>query len=194
MKSGAIAALNVSDYPVLSGAQDWMQQQSDLSVFSEPLSVIALRTRDADLYRQILASGSGPSVVRLLRTVSSTLSTDEAYAVLDNTLQRDDLASAALFEMAQLIDKHPDARNKVVFKLADPAMGGTAAAIIAKSGDPVLLKEASAYMAAGGLTARRAVLALKLNNSGYARSLAKERAVTLADAQLKKEVNSWLAQ
>jgi hypothetical protein len=194
IKSGAIAALQTSDYPVLSGARDWMQQQSDLSEFSKPLSVIALRTRDADLYRQVLIGGSGPSAVRLLRTVNGTLSTDEAFAVLDATMQRDDLASAALFEMGRLVDRHPGARNKIISRLADPVMGGTAAAIIAKSGDPALLKEASAYMAAGGLTARRAVLALKLNNSGYARSLAKESAVTLADAQLKKEVNSWLAQ
>ena len=171
-----------------------MRQQSDFAAFSEALSVIALRTRDADLYRQVLLSGSGPSTVRLLNTVSSTLSTDEAFAVLQDTLHRDDLASAALFQIGRLIGGHPRARNTVISKLADPTLGGTAAAIIAKGDDPALLKEASGYMAAGGLTARRAVLALKLNDSDYARSLAKERALTLADLQLKKEVDSWLAQ
>ena len=192
VKSGLLDALASSNPQVLDGARDWMLARESEADFGEALAVIAHRTVDAGLFDYVLERSDGPASIRLIQSAFTVLGGNEAVSVLSRCLERDELASAALFQLGQMASQSPQARSLVLDNLRNPDLGATAAAVIAKSADPQMLGQAANMMSEGGLTGHRALLALRLNDSPTARGLASDYLKTGDDVTLKTEVASWL--
>lgn len=192
VKTGLLAALGDSNTQVLDGARDWMLSHEGEADFGEALGVIAHRTRDAALFDYVLERSDGPATIRLIQSAATVLGGVDAVTVLSRCLSRDELASAALFQLGDMAPQSAQARSLVLDNLRNSNLGATAAAVIAKSADPQMLNQAASMMAEGGLTGRRALLALRLNDSPAARGMASDYLKTGDDAKLKTEVASWL--
>lgn len=197
--AAVLAALRDADALATTQAATWLAANAGDSGFYEARAITALKTADSQQVSDLLRSGKDVAATRLLREVRRHFAGDVALDILDKAATNPALGSAALYEIDALQDAGlaADVDRYLLDKLVDPALGASAAAIVARRGDPALLTNVAERLAAPdaqALEQSRAVLALTLADSPYARRLL-ERALgndRIANADLREEVSRWL--
>ena len=197
--AGSLAALHAADTMALVLARDWLAANTKDNDFYEARAVVALGTGDQRLAADLLQTGEGAASLQLLRAVRQHFDATTAFHLLQHAMQNPAIASAALFELDHL--RHAGLGERIdsylLDALANPALGATAAAIIARRQDPALLARVANVLnslAASRSQHARAALALTLADTQYARAALRD-AVTndrITDADLQKEVAEWL--
>ncbi len=124
---------------------------------------LAGRLADRELQESVLRNGTSAVVLRALPELARTFGPQAALAMLETAMRRDELASAALFQVGALTEKLPAAENRVWQALGDPRLGATAATIIARSADRHAIEQLE-LLATGDepLQRQHALLALRL--------------------------------
>lgn len=147
---------------------------------------IALRLQDRGLAATLMQHGHPALIVHALPLISAALAPADALAVLESALSQPGLASSALFEMGRLATAEPRARDRLFAALADPDLGGSAAAALAGLDDAEIAWELGRRLESGasGLPERRALLALRLSHTDAAR-VALDRFMRSPDASAR---------
>ena len=136
--------------------------------------------------------------MRLLRQVRESFDAGTAFDILRSATANPSLASAAVFEIDALKNSGLAAEvdEYLIDELADAALGGTVAAVVARRDDDLLVRVAGLLAAPGKSAAlqSRSVLALRLADTPYARRVLEEalRNKTFTEAHLREEVSEWL--
>ncbi len=197
--AAVLATLRDADSLATRQAAEWLATNADSGGFYEARAVTALRGGDRETVAELLRSGTGAAAIRLLMDVRGRFEPGAAFDIFDGATANPSLASAALFEIDALRSSGltADIDDYLLAKLADAALGGTAAAVIARRGDHDVLVRVAGLLAAPGQSAglqSKAALALRLADSPYARRVL-ENAVEndgFADTHLRDEVSTWL--
>ena len=172
--AGVLAALNEADSVAITLAGEWLAANAVDADYYEARAVTALKGGDSREVAGLLRSGHGPAAVRLLFAVRTYFDAGAAFDLLRAGAANPSLASAAVFEIDALrnsgLARQVD--DYLLGALADSALGATAAAVVARRGDPGLLARVAGLLAAPGTTTGqrgRAALALTLADNQYAR-------------------------
>jgi hypothetical protein len=202
--AGTLAALRAADATALFLAREWLasntkDNNSNGNDFYEARAVVALGTGDQTLAADLLRMGDGAPAIQLLRATRQHFDAMTAFDLLQHATQNPAIASAALFELDALRQAGLGERidSYLLDALADPALGATAAAIIARRQDPAQLAWVADVLSsptASHSQQAHAALALTLADSQYARSALRD-AITndrITDSDLQKELVEWL--
>lgn len=157
--------------------------------------IIAERLADAAMFGLVFDYADEPVALAAIPAVSRTLDDPAAFALLVHASRRADVASAAVLEIGRLAGGNAAARKFLFESVAEPDIGPSAAAALARLGDPAVSAEIGRRLAAADdePTRRRLVLALKLDASPAARDeLARFMKTGSGSAPLQKEVRQWL--
>ena len=199
VRRGLIEALGAADISSVRAARDaFVAKLGTFPDFAEPLAVVALRTRDASLSRDLLTRMNGPAAIGLLTGVRRSLSPGDAFDVLEAATDNDSLASAAIYEIGKLTTVA--ARDDfLIEQLVRGKNGATAAAVIARYGDSALLDRAATLLETphkDSQTVARVALAFVLEGSATSRSRLRAALTkgSLGDGQLSREVQAWLGE
>lgn len=162
----------------------------------EPLTLILVeRLHDVPLASALLAHGRAELVVHMLPRIGEALSDAEALPVLVAATARDELASAAVLQIGRLAASHRAAHDWLLAAFDDRRLGASAAAALAKTGDPIAIASMADKLNGDGstLSRSRAALGLKLSQTRAARA-ALERFAADPDAppELQAQVRDWL--
>ena len=132
-----------------------------------------LALEDTVLIGAVIAQGSSQTVQSVLRDIHGVFGDETALVLLEQALPRDDVASLALFQVAELDIKAAD--EAVWAALHDARLGGTAAAILARRTDRDTTRRLIELMKStrAPLTRQRARLALSLSVDPYAQAEAR---------------------
>jgi hypothetical protein len=163
----------------------------------ELLSLFAKRLSDADLYALLFDRAGDGTAVRAIRDVPGVLHADAAVSVLQAAMQRQELASAALLNLAELARTHAGARQLLLETLHHPVHGASAAAGLGKLHDPALAAELGRSLATATVeaTRRHIALALQFDGSESARQQLQRFAQSgKGSRELRKEIAAWLAR
>lgn len=192
--AAALAALEGADGVAMSQAADWLDANAGPGEFRDAQFVVAIGLRDAGRISDLLGTDSGAGV-RRLPELNEHFGAAIAFELLQDAATNPALASAALFEIDALRHAGLGVDAYLLGALADPALGGTAATVIAGRNDPELLAQVAAGLpSANALGQARAVLALTLADDQYSRSML-EQAIendVFVDPDLRREVVKWL--
>lgn len=136
--------------------------------------VVGRRLSDRELLVRVIEGGTGVVAQRLVRDARDFSDAALRHVVLRRALARGDVASLALFALAASGDDKSDAL--VWDKLADPVLGATAAAILAREGGAATIARLTAMLDGDLplLTRQRAALALALSQDAEAQRTARE--------------------
>jgi len=133
----------------------------------------AQRAADPQAVRRLLDRGQPAQRLAALTLAVDTLGPAEAQTVLDLAAEQPALASAATLALARIAVEHPPALQRLQSRLADKALGSSAAAALARIPSPdrverieSMLKSSTDARSAGNL-----VLALRLEDSADARAV-----------------------
>jgi hypothetical protein len=157
--------------------------------------VLAERLADATLFGLVLDYADEPVALAAIPAVARTHDAGTALALLARASRRADVASAAVLEIGRLAEANAAARHFLFESVAEGDIGPSAAAALARLGDPTVSAEIGRRLAASDdePTRRRLVLALKLDASPAARSGLERFVMTGAgSAPLRNEVRQWL--
>ncbi|MEO1245240.1 MAG: hypothetical protein AAFX56_06090 [Pseudomonadota bacterium] len=197
--AGALAALNEADVLAIRQAREWLTANAGGSDFYRARCIAALKVGDSREISRLLQSGSGVAALQTLHAVRANFEADTAFGVLQTATDNPSIASAAVFEIDALRGSGLTAQvdDYLLDTLADPALGATAATIIARREDPGLLTRVADLLTASDATASqqaRAVLALRLTGNQQARRALRDaiESKSLTDPALHKEVARWL--
>ena len=192
--AATLAALQGADGVALSQAAEWLDAKAGPGEFRDARFVVAIGLRDASRVSELLGTDSGAGV-RRLPELNERFGAAIAFDLLRDAAANPALASAALFEIDALRNAGLGVDAYLLGALADPALGGTAASLIARRDDPELLAQVAAGLpSANALGQARAVLALTLADDQYSRSML-EQAIendVFVDPDLRREVVKWL--
>jgi hypothetical protein len=153
-------------------------------------AVVARRLGDATLMRSVLEHADPALALDCVRSLRASFASGVALELLEHAVDREDVASAALFEIGALVADEPRARGILFDALDDDRYAGSAAAALAALHDPDVAGELRRRVLAQGddeRRARRAILALRLDASDAARG---ELARLAADPQLPAALRS----
>jgi hypothetical protein len=202
--AGTLAALRAADATALSLARDWLASNTTDNnaagkEFYAARAVVAVGTGDRLLAAELLQTGEGVAAMQLLRATRQHFDATTALDLLQHATTNPSVASAALFELDALRQAGLGERidGYLLDALADPALGATAAAIIARRQDPALLARVAGVLsspAASHNQQARAALALTLADNQYARSALSDAVTSdrITDSDLRKELVEWL--
>lgn len=157
--------------------------------------IIAERLADAALFGLVFDYADEPVALAAIPAVARTLDDAAALALLARASRRADVASAAVLEIGRLAVGDAAARHFLFESVAEPDLGPSAAAALARIGDPAVSAEVGRRLAASDdePARRRLVLALKLDASPAARAeLARFVKTGAGSAPLQKETRQWL--
>lgn len=163
-REGFIEALELTPPARLLALRDEV-----LARFHEPggdrlAAALGRRLGDAGLLQRTVDDGASPVAQALVRSAHELADSALRLAVLESALEREDLASLALFAIARSADAKSD--SLIWDKLHDPVLGATAAAILARRADAATLGRLREMLAADLplATRQRAALALALSD------------------------------
>ena len=106
----------------------------------EPLLLILIeRLHDAELAKHLLAQGDDDLVVHMLPRIADALPAETTLALFTRTTLRAGLASALVAQIGRLSGTSRAAHDWLLAKLGDPELGPSAAAALARTGDPVAI-------------------------------------------------------
>jgi hypothetical protein len=157
--------------------------------------ILAERLADAALFGLVFDYADEPVALAAIPAVSRMLDDSAALALLAHASRRADVASAAVLEIGRLAEADAAARTFLFESVAEPDIGPSAAAALARLGDPAVRAEVGRRLATADdePTRRRLVLALKLDASPAARDeLTRFMKTGVGSAPLQKEVRQWL--
>jgi len=158
--------------------------------------VVAERLADPGLFGLVIDHADEPVALEAIAAAARTLDAGTALELLSRAAQRAEIASAAVLEIGRLAKDDGAARRFLLDAVAEPDVGPSAAAALARLGDPAVSAELGRQLATtrDDGTRRRLVLALKLDASPSARAeLARFAKSGAGPAPLQKEVRQWLA-
>ncbi|CAN5120860.1 hypothetical protein BH24PSE2_BH24PSE2_15390 [soil metagenome] len=192
-QTGAIAALDELPDSTLIQMRDIVAEKLEATTDSTALAVtLAMRLHDSELAALAMRRGNPALVVHALSQMTAAFAPPAALDVLKAGVARDELTSAALFEIAKLAPAEPRALELLFNTLDDPVGGGSAAAALARLDDAAiaLALEERLQSGKGGLAERRAALALRLSQTDAARD-ALSRAMTspAVSAAIRRELS-----
>lgn len=122
-----------------------------------------LESDDFELVQQSISKGTGPGMSQILQAAASRLSSDEALAVLENSVRlgSDSKAGLAIAQLAPAHLDHPGIRTMLFETLSSRNLGAAAGMLLGASNDPAIQKQLG-EIASGedGLARKRASLAL----------------------------------
>lgn len=202
--AGTLAALRAADATAMVQAKEWLasnsnDNNSNDNDFYEARAVVALATGDRTLAAELLITDNGAASIQLLRATRQHFDATTAFDLLQHATSNPAIASAALFELDALRHAGFDERidSYLLDALAEPALGATAAAIIARRQDPALLARVAGVLsspASSQSQQARAALALTLADTQYARSALRDAVTSehITDSDLQKELAEWL--
>jgi hypothetical protein len=157
--------------------------------------ILAERLPDAELFGLVFDYADEPVALEAIPAAGQTLAASSALEVLARASRRAEIASAAVLEIGRLAEHDGPARRFLLDAVAEPATGSSAAAALARLGDPAVSGQIGQRLAASNdeLERRRLVLALRLDASPAAREeLARFARSGAGSAPLRKEVREWL--
>jgi hypothetical protein len=157
--------------------------------------ILAERLPDADLFGLVFDYADEPVALAAIPPAGRALEASFALEVLARASRRAEIASAAVLEIGHLAEHDAPARRFLLDALAEPEIGSSAAAALARLGDPAVSGQIGQRLAASRDEAerRRLVLALRLDASPAARDeLARFAGSGAGSAPLRKEVRQWL--
>jgi hypothetical protein len=157
--------------------------------------IVAERLADAALFALVLDYAEEPVALAAIPAATRTLDGGTALALLVRASRRADVASAAVLQAGRLAEGDGAARQFLFESVAAPDIGPSAAAALARLGDPAVSADIGRRLAASEdePTRRRLVLALKLDATPAARDeLARFANTGAGSAPLQKEVRQWL--
>ena len=116
------------------------------------------------------------TAIAALQAAAERLSTSDALQVLDAARSRDDVATAAVLQLASLTDREPRAYDTLFELLDDDTLGGAAALALSRSESAQSLADIRALILGSQSETKRlrAALALRLSDSNASRALAAE--------------------
>ena len=163
----------------------------------EKIALFARRLADAELFALLFDRGDDRTAVRAIGDVAGVLNDDAALSVLRIAMQRQELASAALLNVAELARRHAGARQVLLDTLHHPIHGASAAAGLGQLHDPLLAAELGRSLATttNESSRRRIALALQFDGSETAcRQLQGFAQSGKGSRELRKEIAAWLAR
>jgi hypothetical protein len=158
--------------------------------------VVAGRLADAELFGLVLQGADEDSALAAVTAAAHTLDSRAALGLLERASRREDIGSAALLAIGGLVAGDPEARYSLFAALEDPARAPSAAAALARLGDPGVSAELGQRLAAARTeeSQRALVLALRLDPTPAARAeLARFAESGKGSARLRRQVQQWLA-
>lgn len=158
------------------------------------MAAVAVRLGDAAMAEAVLARGAGPYALRLVGRLAEVFSPDQAAALLTGAVRRPALASAAVMELGRLARRAPAARDWLVAQLDDTRHGASAAAALARLGEPSVVDKAVESLVPAKTEAglRNRLLLLHLSGTPSARGALSAFAEDPAmPAVLRREVRQW---
>ncbi|NNF66373.1 MAG: hypothetical protein HKM98_02585 [Gammaproteobacteria bacterium] len=162
-QSGFIDAVNDAPEQDLLLYRDELLEKISLYGADRLAAAMAKSLGDAGLHRQVIRNGSAPVALATLPVLQENLGVVAALPLLQLALSRDDIASAAVFEIAQLGGTLPQANDLLWQLIADPEHGSSAAAAIARYADRHAVNKLSSLLSSpDSLLRNRASLALRL--------------------------------
>jgi len=197
-RRGAISAFRAASPAALEALRGDLLTRTKSSQELAPVTAIAaMRLNDMELYGAVLASPDQEAALSILPGVIDAFPSDAAFQLLMIGFNNESLASASLLQMARLHGKVPAADDFLFDTLSDRKLGGSAAAALAQTHDPVVVNQVDALLtnSTDRFVQARAVLALQLEGSDLAIDALK-RFSDRSDVhpQLHREVNQWLAR
>ena len=134
--------------------------------------VLAVRLADAELFDLVIDYADAHEALAAVAAAPRSLDAGASLELLVRASRRADIASAAVLEAGRLAANDAAARRFLFESLADPAIAPSAAAALARLGDPAVSAEIGRRLgAARSDEERRAlVLALRLDASPAARA------------------------
>lgn len=195
-RRGAVAAFRDASPAALEALRGDLLAGTKSSPELAPVTAIAAkRLSDTDLYGAVLASPDQEAALSILPGVVDSFPPETAFQLLIVGVNNESLASASLLQMARLHGQVPGADELLFATLSDRKLGGSAAAALAGTRDPEVVRRVDALLAdsTDRIVQARAVLALQLEGSDLAME-ALERFSQRPDVhpQLHREVNQWL--
>jgi hypothetical protein len=180
----------------LQAYQDVFRLQRPLDPAMAPVAaILAERLHDVALCVEVLQYGDTLTARRLLERIREFFTPPQAFSLLDKATKRQPLASLAISEMGKLVPEVPQALETLFNALADPALGGSAAAALAALSDPSVIDKIEGLLetTTDKRLQARAVLTLQLDGSAPARlALDRFAASPKAPKQIRREVTKWL--
>lgn len=177
-----------------AGREAMVQAWRDDPRLTPALSVAALRLADGPMARALLDGDATPPVLRLVNAIPEAFPPDEALALLTDAAGHPALASAAVMGLGRLAPHAPAARDWLERQLDDARHGPSAAAALARLGEPSVVDKAARSLAAPKTQAglRNRLLLLHLSDTPAARRALSAFAEDPAmPAGLRREVRQW---
>jgi len=159
--------------------------------------VVAERLADPELFGLVLAGADDASALAAVPAVARVLDSRTALELLERASRRRDVGSAALLEIGRFAADDAAARAVLFDALGDPARAPSAAAALAKIGDPGVAAELGHRLEAAQTDEERRVLvlALKLDAGPAARAALERFSRSVAGPPaLREDVRAWLAR
>jgi hypothetical protein len=159
--------------------------------------VVAGRLADAALFERVLGYADPPVALAAIPAATSAFDAGTALALLAQASRRADIASAATLAIGTLAREDAAARGFLLDAVTEPDVGPSAAAALARLGDPAVSAQVGRRLGSADDEAarRRLVLALKLDGSPAARAELERFAKSGAgSAPLRQEVTQWLGR
>jgi len=157
--------------------------------------VLADRLADPELFAHVVDHADERVALAAIAAAGRALDVRAALAVLTRASRRADIASAAVLAIGRLAANDGAARRLLFDALAEPDLGPSAAAALARLADPAVSAEVGRRLAAAPdeSSRRLAVLALRLDGSPAARAeLERFAEGGRGSPQLQTEVRRWL--
>jgi len=141
------------------------------------------------LLRAVIARAQQKVALDAIQSATQVLPPAEAYEVLNASLDRMDVASAAILGIGSLLDSEPQAYDRLLQLLQDHNYGAAAALAFARNESPRTLTHLRALILSDSpqTTRLRAALALRLSATPAARSLQAELRDTMGiDTEMRE--------
>lgn len=166
----------------------------DDSRLTPAMVVTALRLADGVMAEAVLARETGVHALQLVKRLPEAFPDGEAAALLMEASRRPALASAAVMGLGRLAPRLPAARDWLVEQLDDAGHGASAAAALARLGEPAIIDKTARSLAPSKTEAglRNRLLMLHLSATPAARRALSAFADDPAmPAGLRREVRQW---
>jgi hypothetical protein len=198
--AGTLAALREADTATAQAAKAWFAANAVDGDFYEAQTVVALATGDKEFTGELLVEGTGRAATQLVLALREKFDAGTAFELLVAATGNHAVSSTAVYEIDRLritaVGRQVD--SYLLAALSDPFIGATAAAALARRGDPAILdRVASALMTpfASSRHQSRAVLTLMLADSAVSRAALRKALASgsIVEGHLETEVERWLA-
>ncbi|HKJ18243.1 MAG TPA: hypothetical protein VJ984_12895, partial [Xanthomonadales bacterium] len=134
-RKGFVDSLADASSTELEGVKNQSLQQ--LAAASEQLTPVAgksaLLLGDVEALQQVIQDGSGADLARIIEAAGATLSSQDAFALLEHAVAHASAvnASLAISQLFKSVETMPEANELLFSKLGDAELGSTAALTLA---------------------------------------------------------------